>query len=678
MFRDLTRIAALRGLTTALVLAFGSAHAAPVVTRENPPPLRVVVLPDAPSSVQTSQAARMLEDFARSEGRKVEWSVATHPAELFARLTTYRADLVVGALPSELAGNPRLAATSTVATERYVVVGRNTNPARSPLDLHDMNVAVSRRTPLWDYFNALQAAVPGMQFETRGRNLTRAESLRLVAEGSADVAVVAVGADSSWKREQPNLRVLFDLTGDEPVNWYARREDAPLREALNAFIERFHTAYLEPTAAAPRNLRAILNSRVLRVITRVERPNYYIEGGTPKGFEYEMARGFAEQHGLRLEVLVAHDEEQMRDWLHQGMGDLISARVAPDSTGGDGIFSASRHYHYTAYVPVSRDALNFQAPGVLATKRISVVQDSPEWRALRSLNRDEPGPNVLAVDPTVATDTLLKQVAAGLLDATVVSAEDAVAVKIRYPTLKLGTSLPHRYDYRWLVRDNDPKLLEAIDQFLVASQTDGRETMLAARYFDNPNSARAVAGRPGRLSPFDPIVQRYAERYGFDWRLIAAQMYQESQFDPAATSRSGAMGLMQLLPSTAESLGFANLGRPESSIHAGVKYLYTLRNEFDDQVPVGERTWFALAAYNMGSQRVEKAREVATRLGLDPNRWTGNVEKAMLSLARSATRHGDPRYGQGIIYVRSIQLLYGSYRNGLALSSLRLAGTPSA
>lgn len=137
---------------------------------------------------------------------------------------------------------------------------------------------------------------------------------------------------------------------------------------------------------------------------------------------------------------------------------------------------------------------------------------------------------------------------------------------------------------------------------------------------------------------------------------------------------------MQILPATAEALGFDNVKRPEAAIHAGVKYLYTLRNDFDEKVPVGERTWFALAAYNLGTPRVEKARAMASQMGLDPNRWSGNVENAMLMLARQAANGGESRYGQALIYVRSIQLLYGSYRNLLALSGTpRLArGAPSA
>jgi len=168
------------------------------------------------------------------------------------------------------------------------------------------------------------------------------------------------------------------------------------------------------------------------------------------------------------------------------------------------------------------------------------------------------------------------------------------------------------------------------------------------------------------ISPFDGLLRTYAERYNFDWRLIAAQMYQESRFDPNAVSDAGAIGLMQLMPATAKSLGVANPDNPEAGIHAGLKYLNRLRNRFDDHIPMDERTWLALAAYNIGYDRVRRARESARESGLDPDKWFGNVEVAMQQMNRSywESQSGSGcRCGQAIVYVSSIRSLYYAYRN---------------
>ncbi len=638
--------------------------------------LRVAVLPNSPSGLHTAQAARMIEDFAGALGRPVEWSVVSRPEDLFQRLTHGQCDLVVGSLPQEMANNPQIATTATMATQRYVAIGRLDNLATSPLQFQHSRIALALRAPLWDYFRDLRRIVPGITMAPQANDPTGRASLALVASGALDVAIVALDPDPAWLADYPRLRVLFNVTGDEPVSWFVRREDEPLRVALDDFIERFHTAYFEPSAA-PRDFAAIQRSGVLRVISRVEQPNYYIDQGKPTGFEFELARAFADRHDLRLEVLVARDAAQVHDWLRTGVGDLVTARLTHGRTAAAPYFRQSRQYHHTAFATVTRPALVFHSPNELSGHTFAAVENSPELQALRSLRERYPGVSLVGIESNLSQSALLQRVAEGVIDATVIAGEDLARLAVEYPTLRIGPSIPHADDYRWTARANDAALLAAVDEFLLAAHADGLTALLCARYFEPSMTDPLVAAADARLSPFDGIVRRYADLYGFDWRLIAAQMYQESHFNPRAVSSGGAVGLMQLLPSTAESLGFLNLSRPDSAIHAGVKYLHTLRDGFDVEVPAGERTWFALAAYNVGVQRVEKARELALQLKLDPNRWSGNVEKAMLLLARTNGRGaGISRYGQAIIYVRSIQSLYGTYRNLLALASLR--STPPA
>ncbi len=160
-------------------------------------------------------------------------------------------------------------------------------------------------------------------------------------------------------------------------------------------------------------------------------------------------------------------------------------------------------------------------------------------------------------------------------------------------------------------------------------------------------------------------MREYARRYGFDWRLITAQMFQESRFDPNARSWAGARGLLQVMPRTGRELGFSNLVDPPIGIHAGVKYLAWLRDRFEGQVPKIERTWFSLAAYNAGWGHVWDARELAREIGLDHNRWFDHVERAMVLLSNPKyyhrARHGFVRGGQPVEYVQSIKSRYEAY-----------------
>ncbi|MYK98392.1 MAG: transglycosylase SLT domain-containing protein, partial [Gemmatimonadetes bacterium] len=174
----------------------------------------------------------------------------------------------------------------------------------------------------------------------------------------------------------------------------------------------------------------------------------------------------------------------------------------------------------------------------------------------------------------------------------------------------------------------------------------------------------------GQLSPFDDHVKKFAGYYGQDWRLVTAQMYQESRFDPDAVSWVGAQGLMQVMPATGEQMGFTELHDPEVGIHAGVKYMDHLLGRFDPKLPMETRVHFALASYNVGYGHLLDARRLAREKGWDSDRWFGNVEEAMLLLSKpeyySRARYGFCRGGQPVHYVENIQQYYDAYLEVLA------------
>jgi membrane-bound lytic murein transglycosylase F len=169
----------------------------------------------------------------------------------------------------------------------------------------------------------------------------------------------------------------------------------------------------------------------------------------------------------------------------------------------------------------------------------------------------------------------------------------------------------------------------------------------------------------GGVSEYDPIFQKFAPRYGFDWRLTAAQAYQESRFDARAKSREGAVGLLQILPRTAKSLGFTSLTDPEECTHAGIAFLSALMGQLEPDLALQQRLRFALAAYNVGFGHLSDARRLADEHGLDKNRWFGNVEKAMLELQKPIyyrrARYGYARGSEPVKYVSEIQTRYEQY-----------------
>lgn len=616
--------------------------------------------------------ARMMEDFARSEGYVIDWVEVVQPEELHDGLITGKGDLAIGSLPPELAAESELLRTEPLDTERHLLVGRSESAIASPLELVGAKVAVPLSSPLWSYFQKLQKTIPGLQIEALPNAQSRDDLLRQVAEGVYDATVVPGAAADEDLADHPALRRLFDMTGDEAVSCYVPAGHVALLDRLNRFIQSFHTAYLEPLHA-PRDSRAIQATKVLRVITRLDPLNYFLKDGKPAGFEFELAQQFAAERGLRIEVLVGKTDEEILGWLKSGAGDLLISRVDEARVDTDPALSRSIGYHYTAYVTVASANHPVRTPADMEGALVGAYEGSPEERALRSAAATIPGLHVLPVGNAVSVAQLLNRVAQGEVAATVVDEASAASILHDRADLTLGAAIPHRLSYHWTVRSDDPAFLEMVNGFLRNSYRDGLLATLAARYFDGQQPP-LVPEEPRVLSPFDQIVQNYAQRYGFDWRLISAQIYQESQFDPRAISPTGARGLMQMLPSTAKALGFESLATPDAAIHAGVKYLWSLRNGFEVDLPASERTWFALAAYNTGVGRVEEARRLARKLELDPNRWFGNVEVAMQRMAKV---RGDARCGQAIIYMQNVRSIYSTYRY-LQVSALRAGSLPRA
>ncbi|MGH9391669.1 MAG: transglycosylase SLT domain-containing protein, partial [Vicinamibacteria bacterium] len=250
-------------------------------------------------------------------------------------------------------------------------------------------------------------------------------------------------------------------------------------------------------------------------------------------------------------------------------------------------------------------------------------------------------------------------------------------------SLVLEAELPHRDDVEaafslsagqpqpiaFALRPGNPKLQEFLDGFaseLVGSLelNDARDRYFRkSRGLDRKRAKDAKGG--GRLSPYDEILKRHSERYGLDWRLMAAQAYQESLFDPDAESWAGAKGLFQLLPSTGLELGFDNLSDPETGIEAGVHYMHRILERIEPRVPLKHRLRFALAAYNAGFGHLKDARRLAAEEGLDPDKWFGHTEKAMLWLSQprcyQRARHGYARGSETVRYVSEIQNRYDHY-----------------
>lgn len=602
----------------------------------------------------------MVKDFARSEGLRLVWVEVFRSTELFDRLIAGDGDMIVGTLPPGIAHNPAIVATESVGTERYRVVGRPDSNAENPLDLAGLRAGVRWSSPLWPYLERLKQRLPSFRLQALPSNLAQDEVLRLVADGVYDVTILPTGGADGTLSDPARLKFLFDLTDVEPVAWHVRAGDHALETAANDFIRRFQAAYVEPV---PRHgdFDAIKARGVLRIVTRPDAQNYFIENGRPRGFEYELVQEFAQRHGLRVEVLVGRDTAQMLEWLKRGIGDIITTRIDADLLHGQRGFAVSRAYRYSAPTVISSTGTKYTSPAQLSGQRVAIYPNTHYDKLLERMNNAGDAIEIIPAKAGEALETFVDRILKGQVDAAVVDGDIVDDLMQIQPRLTANSSLDQQFFDRWTVRTEDQELLAMVNEFVRHEYKSETYNVLNRRYFGTPRHTN-----PDDLeyiSPFDPLVRLYADQYGFDWRLITAQMFQESGFDPTVISSTGAAGLMQVMPGTARALGFSDIADPEAGIHAGIKYLYQLRDRFDKQIPMRERTWFALAAYNVGFYRIERAREAAKAFNLDPNKWFGNVETAIRRLARDQGATALACHcAQTIAYVSSIRSLYSTYR----------------
>jgi membrane-bound lytic murein transglycosylase F len=263
-------------------------------------------------------------------------------------------------------------------------------------------------------------------------------------------------------------------------------------------------------------------------------------------------------------------------------------------------------------------------------------------------------------------EELIQKVADGQIDFTVANSNIISINRRNFPGAISTGSINDGMQLAWAVYPKSKKLLEQINEFLSMINKSGKFDEIYNKYYGDIEDFDYVDLEvfhrrvKNKLSRYSPFIKVAAKKHGFDWRLIAAQIYQESHLNPWAKSRAGARGLMQILPSTAKSLGLADLFDPVQNINAGVKHLKDLYDHFD-QAQGEDRLLIALAAYNIGQGHIYDARELAQKKGLDPDKWE-SLSKTLPLLQYKKyymnTQYGFCRGTEPIRYIKQILIYY--------------------
>lgn len=401
--------------------------------------------------------------------------------------------------------------------------------------------------------------------------------------------------------------------------------------------------------AEPRSFAEMVDARVIRVLVVHNKTNYFFDGATQRGISYDLFKMFEEQINQDLErghlkVHVAFlpiHRDQLIPALLAGKGDIIAANMTISPPRQE-LVSFSQPMltkvrelivTHSDHQPITR--LSDLSGLELYVRKSSSYYDSLQQASAELAAAGLPGPKLTAADEKLEDEDLLEMVQAGLITATVVDSHKAAFWLQVYADLQVHEQLALREGAQiaYAFRKNSPQLAEHLNKFVKTNRKGSlMGNILFKRYLRNTryvNNALTSA----EMKKFEATAELFksnATEFDFDWLMLIAQGYQESRLEQSTRSAAGAVGVMQVLPTTAADrhVNIDDISGVKNNIHAGVKYMSWLRKTYfsDPDMDPMEQTLFAFAAYNAGPGRVASLRREATSMGLDPNIWFDNVE----------------------------------------------------
>ncbi|WP_210712555.1 membrane-bound lytic murein transglycosylase MltF [Pseudomonas sp. MWU349] len=418
----------------------------------------------------------------------------------------------------------------------------------------------------------------------------------------------------------------------------------------------------------PSTLERVKEDGVLRVVTRNSPATYFQDRNGETGFEYELVKRFADDLGVELKIETADNLDDLFDQLGQPKGPVLAAAGLVSSEQRKQQVRFSHPYLEVTPQVIYRNGRSRPTTAQdLVGKHIMVLKGSTHAEQLAELKLKYPGIEYEESDAVEVVD-LLRMVDEGQIDLTLVDSNELAMNQVYFPNVRVAFDLGDARSQSWAVAaGDDNSLLNEINSFLDKVEKNGTLQRLKDRYYGHVD----VLGYVGaytfaqhlqqRLPKYEKHFKASAKQEKLDWRLLAAVGYQESMWQAEVTSKTGVRGLMMLTQNTAQAMGVSNRLDPRQSISGGAKYLAYIKEQLDDKIEEPDRTWFALAAYNVGTGHLDDARKLAEKEGLNPNKWL-DVKKMLPRLSQkqwySKTRYGYARGGEPVHFVANIRRYY--------------------
>jgi membrane-bound lytic murein transglycosylase F len=412
------------------------------------------------------------------------------------------------------------------------------------------------------------------------------------------------------------------------------------------------------------NLQRIIDRGYVTVGTLYGPTSYYLEAEGPTGFEYELAKKYADFLGVKLVIVPAYHLEDLFPKLESGNVDFLAAGLATTSNRLEK-YSVAPSYDRISQKLVFKQGnerprkLDDLTGKLMVTARTSHAENLTQ---LKLTNNDLKWEESSELD----SEELLLEVLEGEIDYTVIDS-NALAISRRYyPEISIGFTIKAPEPLAWLLnKQADTSILASLVEFFGQVHHNGTLLALDDKYYGHIEKFNYVDTRTfikaieTKLPKYQAIFQKHGEEV--DWRLLAAISYQESHWKPNARSPTGVRGMMMLTLPTAKQMGITSRLDVEQSIRGGAKYIKRMIDKVPERIPHPDRLWFALASYNVGFGHLNDARIITQKQGGDPDRWV-EVKKRLPLLKQKKyykkTKYGYARGDEPVHYVENIRRYY--------------------
>ena len=422
------------------------------------------------------------------------------------------------------------------------------------------------------------------------------------------------------------------------------------------------------------DLDAMVKAKNIRALVLYSHSSFFYVNGLPKGIFYEALRDFEQFVNQKLHTGKQHVQvtfipvrpDQLETYLTEGVGDLIAypITVTPEREQQVG-FSVPLETGVKQILVTGKNFGSVSSLQDLGGKKVFVNPLTTYYANLEKVNdslRKQGKPPILiqSADRNLMDEDLMEMVNAGILPATVTITQRAKLWASVFPNIipRLSVIVAEEGNLAWAMRKNNPKFKELVDEFVKTravgtsfGNTLVRRYALNNQWVKNPTNEAEIK----KFNETVEFFKTYSSQYGFDYLMVVAQGYQESMLNQAARN-GGAVGIMQVKPSTAAAppISIPNVLTAENNIHAGVKVLRTIADQYfsDPKIDPENRLLFTFAAYNAGPNRIATLRKRAPAQGLDPNKWFGNVELLVSQSVGQVT----------VQYVSNIYKYYVAYK----------------